>query len=46
MKDPNNQGLGTSIVASLAKQLHAELAVVSTSIGTTVSLRYPQTKLF
>ncbi|MDR3570754.1 MAG: histidine kinase dimerization/phosphoacceptor domain -containing protein [Candidatus Pacebacteria bacterium] len=46
IKNPDNQGLGTSIVASLAKQLSAELVVISNSSGTNVSLSYPNTKLF
>ncbi len=46
VKNPDNQGLGTSIVASLAKQLGADLTSVSTTQGTCVSLAYPATKLF
>lgn len=39
-KDPNSQGLGTSIVSSLTKQLGAELAFESSSAGTTVSIKH------
>lgn len=46
IKSAENQGLGTSIVSSLAKQLGAELSAVSTDDGTNVSLTYPNTKLF
>lgn len=46
IKDPEKQGLGTSIVTSLAKQLAAELETSSTDNGTTVSLSYPNTRLF
>lgn len=45
-RNPDNQGLGTSIVSSLSRQLGAELITTSTSNGTKVSLRYPNTKLF
>jgi PAS domain S-box-containing protein len=46
VKNPDNQGLGTSIVSSLSKQLGADLSSVSTSSGTNVSLTYPASKLF
>jgi len=46
IKNVENQGLGTSIVASLAKQLGADLTAVSNSRGTCVSLAYPAAKLF
>ncbi len=46
VKRADNQGLGTSIVASLAKQLGAELSNVSNDHGTIVSLSHPKTKLF
>lgn len=46
IKNVENQGLGTSIVSSLAKQLGAGLESVSTTNGTCVSLTYPATKLF
>jgi chemotaxis protein methyltransferase CheR len=45
--EANQQGLGTSIVISLARQLHAELHRESVlGKGTTVSLSYPATRLF
>ncbi len=46
VKSQESPGLGTSIVASLAKQLRAELVAESSSEGTKVSLLYPNTKLF
>jgi len=39
-------GLGTSIISSLSKQLGAELISTSSHKGTSVLLRYPNTKLF
>ncbi len=45
-KSNEHQGLGTSIVASLARQLGAELVSTSSGKGTRVSLEYPNTKLF
>ncbi len=42
----SQQGLGTSIVASLAHQLKAEVRRESTPSGTTVSLLYPDARLF
>lgn len=46
VRSVHNQGLGTNIVASLAKQLSTELIISSSSHGTKVSLVYPNTKLF
>lgn len=44
--ESNQKGLGTSIVDSLASQLHTELSRESNSNGTSVSLTYPKTHLF
>lgn len=46
IQDSRNQGLGTSIVASLARQLQAQLTTRSSSAGTIVTLTYPNPTLF
>lgn len=43
VKDPDSQGLGTSIVASIARQLGAELSSQSSFVGTTVCFSSIQT---
>lgn len=40
---PNRDGLGTSVIESLAEQLDAQIDRVSTSRGTVVSISHPQT---
>lgn len=46
VKNPGNQGLGTSIVVSLARQLQAQLTYQSSPAGTIVCLKYPNPTLF
>lgn len=46
VKNPESQGLGTSIVSSLSRQLQAQLTLHSSPRGTSVLLQYPNPTLF